>query len=172
MEWYYSKDSAQHGPVSLQDLQAKIRSGEIASDALVWRDGMVDWTSANAVPEVSSGVVAAGGSAPAVAAVYAPPGTQPPAGYPPMASARPTSGLAIASLILGILGLTSCTLITGIPAIICGHMAMARTHPQTGNMGGRGMAIAGLVMGYICAAIIIMFFFVVIMGAVTSSSGF
>ncbi|MFU8893119.1 MAG: GYF domain-containing protein [Luteolibacter sp.] len=173
MQWYYSKDSAQHGPVPLQDLQAKIRSGEIAPDALIWREGMADWTSANAIPEIGVSLAPALPVS-AAATVYAPPASPGSAGFPPIANARPSSGLAIASLILGILGLTSCTFITGIPAVICGHMAMGRTHPKTGNLGGRGMAIAGLVMGYICSAILVIFaiYFVAIIGAAASSSNF
>lgn len=158
MNWYYSKDSTQHGPVSLQDLQGKIQSGEVAREALVWHEGMADWTAANTVQEIGLPVAAD----PSESSLYAPPNTQAPATYQPIPSIRPTSGLAITSLILGILGLTSCTLITGIPAVICGHMAMGRTDPLTGNLGGRGLAIAGLVMGYICCALIAIFLIYVV----------
>jgi peptidyl-prolyl cis-trans isomerase B (cyclophilin B) len=57
--------------------------------------------------------------------------------YPPP---RPTSGLAIASLVCAILSLS-------IPAVICGHMARTRIR-ETGESGD-GMAIAGLVLGYL-----------------------
>jgi Domain of unknown function (DUF4190)/DUF1707 SHOCT-like domain len=57
--------------------------------------------------------------------------------YPP---SRPTSGLAIASLVCAILSLS-------IPAVICGHMARTRIR-ETGE-GGDGLAIAGLVLGYL-----------------------
>lgn len=170
MQWYYSKDGTQHGPVELQDLQAKIRVGEVARDALVWRDGMADWTAANAMDELASAMreMAPGGS------LYAPPAAAVPGGYPPLASTRPTSGLAIASLVCGIIGLTSCMFIPGIPAIICGHMAMGRTHPVTGNQGGRGLAIAGLVMGYLCVAGLAIFaiYFFTLFGVAMSDSGF
>jgi len=168
MNWYYSRDGAQHGPVSLQELQGKIHSGEVARDALVWREGMPDWTPANAVVEI--GPTVAEDLSGTSASVYAPPISQAPAIYQPIPNARPTSGLAITSLILGILGLTSCMLIPGIPAVICGHLAMGRTHPRTGNMGGRGLAIAGLIMGYICCAMLAFFliYFVGIMGLITA----
>lgn len=154
MDWYYSKDAAQHGPVALEDLQAKIRSGDVAPDALVWRDGMLDWVPATTVPDL----VPASQPAPdSPVAVYTPPATPLPAKYPPIANASPTSGLAIASLIFGILGFTTCTFFPGIVAVICGHMAMGSTHPQTGNLGGRGMAVAGLILGYICVALLLVF---------------
>src|SRR5262249_49837296 len=38
-------------------------------------------------------------------------------GYGPVPVSRPTNGLAVASLVCGIIGLFSCTLLTGIPAI-------------------------------------------------------
>lgn len=60
MNWYYSKDGAQHGPVTQPDLQAKIRSGEVAHDALVWREGMTDWTAAHQLAEFAQGPLAAG----------------------------------------------------------------------------------------------------------------
>lgn len=60
-----------------------------------------------------------------------------PAPYP---AQRPTSGLAIGSLICAILGLS-------LPAVILGHMARTRIR-ETGEQGD-GLAIAGLVLGYL-----------------------
>jgi len=57
--------------------------------------------------------------------------------YPPP---RPTSGLAIASLVLAIVGFS-------LPAVICGHMARTRIR-ETGE-GGDGLAISGLILGYV-----------------------
>ncbi|MCX6397168.1 MAG: DUF4190 domain-containing protein [Propionibacteriales bacterium] len=56
-----------------------------------------------------------------------------------------TNGLAITSLILGVVGFV-CGL-TSIPAVILGHIAMGQIKRQ--NQGGHGLAIAGLVMGYL-----------------------
>ena len=64
-------------------------------------------------------------------------------GYPP---ARPTSGLAIAALVCGIVGFFTAGL-ASIPAVICGHMAWRET--SSGTHSGHGMAIAGLVLGYL-----------------------
>ncbi|MCS6875197.1 MAG: DUF4190 domain-containing protein [Pyrinomonadaceae bacterium] len=65
---------------------------------------------------------------------------------------RPPAGetnqtLAITSLILGILGLLCCGLLTGIPAMIIGFMAKSRAESQPLLYGGRGMAIAGIILG-------------------------
>ena len=77
--------------------------------------------------------------------------TQPPA--PPAGGG--TNGLAIASLVLGILALLCLGPITGIPGVICGHMALGQI--RRSGQGGRGLAIAGLVIGYIGIAWFIIF---------------
>ena len=63
---------------------------------------------------------------------------------------KQTCGQAIASMILGITSIVLCmTALTGIPAIICGHMARAKIRRSQGALGGDGMALAGLITGYI-----------------------
>jgi hypothetical protein len=79
-----------------------------------------------------------------------------PASTPPAISSGrpPTSGLATTSLVLGVLSFLGCSIITGIPAIITGHIAHNRARKSPQEFGGRGMAVAGLVMGYISVALI------------------
>lgn len=60
---------------------------------------------------------------------------------------KPWSGLAIASLVLGGLSL-GLWFITGIPAVICGHLGRARIRKSGGGFRGTGMALAGLILGY------------------------
>lgn len=76
-----------------------------------------------------------------------------PAGYyPPPPMVRPTSGLATASMVLGIIGLLVGWCMLGIPSIVAvflGHAALRET--RTGERGGHGMAVAGLILGYILA---------------------
>lgn len=65
---------------------------------------------------------------------------------------RPTSGLATASMVLGIIGLLVGWCTFGLPsfiAVFLGHAALKET--RTGVRGGHGMAIAGLILGYIVA---------------------
>ncbi|WP_216853135.1 DUF1707 and DUF4190 domain-containing protein [Phytoactinopolyspora halotolerans] len=75
---------------------------------------------------------------------------QPMPGWQPayVAPARKTNDLAIASVACGGFGFV--TGISAIPAIITGHMALAKIN-QTGEE-GRGLAVAGLVMGYTVTA--------------------
>jgi hypothetical protein len=60
-----------------------------------------------------------------------------------------TSALSIWSLVLGILSLCCCGFLTAIPGVICGHMALSRIRRSGGSLGGQGLAIAGLVTGYV-----------------------
>ena len=70
----------------------------------------------------------------------------PSAGPPPLPV--PSSGLAITSLILGCVSLL-CGPFTGIPAVICGHLALNRARREPGKYGGSGLATAGLAPGYV-----------------------
>jgi hypothetical protein len=68
---------------------------------------------------------------------------------------RENSGWAIASLVFGILGILGLDLCGGfIFTIAFGHIALAQIRNSNGNLGGRGMAIAGLLLGYIPLVII------------------
>lgn len=70
----------------------------------------------------------------------------------PVAYAGPqeNSGKAIASLVLGAFAmLFGILLIPGILAVVFGHMALSQIKRSAGRLKGEGMAIAGLVMGYL-----------------------
>jgi hypothetical protein len=72
---------------------------------------------------------------------------------PPFQSAPKTSGLAIWSLVLGILSLFCFSIVAAIPGVICGHMALSRINRSGGATSGQGLAIAGLVTGYLGVAL-------------------
>ncbi|MEO7837044.1 MAG: DUF4190 domain-containing protein [Acidimicrobiales bacterium] len=77
-----------------------------------------------------------------------PPGPYP---QPVIVAVRPTSGAATASMVLGIIGVLGGWCLLGIPcalAVILGHVAMNET--KTGAKSGHGMAVAGLILGYVC----------------------
>jgi competence protein ComGC len=57
-------------------------------------------------------------------------------------------GLAIASMVLGILGLaTSCLPVLGLVALILGVVALVKASRRPGEYGGQGFAIAGVCLG-------------------------
>lgn len=66
------------------------------------------------------------------------------------APVRRTSGVAVASLVLSLVGLVGGWCLCGVPsllAVIFGHVGAART--RSGEVAGHGMAVAGLVLGYV-----------------------
>jgi hypothetical protein len=88
-----------------------------------------------------------------------PPGYPPaPAGYSGYAPASPpTNGMAITSLVLGIVafpgicfyGIPAVAL--GITAVILGRISLSRIRAAGGAMGGRGLAQAGWICGLVAA---------------------
>jgi type II secretory pathway pseudopilin PulG len=64
------------------------------------------------------------------------------------AAAPTTSGKAIASLVCGILAYII-PFFLAIPAIIFGHIALSDIKKSTGRLKGQGLAITGLVLGYL-----------------------
>jgi hypothetical protein len=69
--------------------------------------------------------------------------------------AKPNSNMALASLVLGILGWTLLPGLASIAAVVTGHMAKKEIKESNGQLGGDGMAVAGLVMGYASVAIFV-----------------
>jgi hypothetical protein len=58
-------------------------------------------------------------------------------------------GLAIASLVCGIIGSTVAFSTMSIPAVICGHIALRKVKRNPATHGAKGIAVAGLCLGYI-----------------------
>ncbi len=54
MQWYYSKNSTQLGPVSDAEFRGKLANGEIGAADMVWREGMSDWLPVSSVPELAA----------------------------------------------------------------------------------------------------------------------
>jgi hypothetical protein len=93
-----------------------------------------------------------------------PPYQQPYPPYAPYPPAPPTNGLAIAALVCGVGGFV--VGFSFIPAIICGHLARRQIR-QTGEQGA-GLALAGLILGYVGIALFVVLIavFVVIMNKI------
>lgn len=61
--------------------------------------------------------------------------------------------LARASLVLGILGLIGIGPLAGLPAVVLGFVARRRASTDPATHGGKGVAIAGLTIGYVSLAL-------------------
>lgn len=74
---------------------------------------------------------------------------------PPFPAQAPSSsGAAITSLVLGILSVAVCLLPLGPIAVVFGHVGLSKIAKSRGQLTGRGMAIAGLVTGYLATVVL------------------
>ena len=92
-------------------------------------------------------------------------------GYPQMPPSsgymqKREQGLAIASLVCGVLSFVCCSVFTGIPAIVLGIMAMMKEKADPARYGGKGMAIGGIVLGAISILIMIVYLLLLMAGAI------
>ena len=150
--WYYNVLGEQRGPVSIMELRSMTSMGKLRPDDFVWKDSMSDWLPISQVPELQPSAQSVMGS--------------PNSAFPQGAAGsmgdgiHHISGLAVASLILGILGLISpCIgLLFSLMSVIFGATALKAIGKSRVNLGGRGMALSGLVMGTIGLALWGLFF--------------
>jgi Domain of unknown function (DUF4190) len=84
---------------------------------------------------------------------YAAPGVQPLPGQVVFVQGVKTNGLAIASMVLGILWLYW---IGSVLALIFGYVARGQIKRSEGRESGGGMAVAGIVLGWIGVAIFLL----------------
>ena len=137
-------DNREYGPISVEQLQKWISEGRINANTRVLPQGAADWKTLAEIPELSAMLYGTAGR-PTVQTSGMPGPISP-------VSGPPKEGLATASLILGLLSFF-CLVLTGIPAVICGHIARSRAKTSPEAYGGAGMALAGLIMGYIGIAL-------------------
>lgn len=76
----------------------------------------------------------------------------------PYQQQKPTNGLAIASMVTSLVGLLGCLCyglggIIGLIGAILGHVALRQI--KTGGQQGRGMALAGVIVGWLVLALAI-----------------
>jgi hypothetical protein len=67
----------------------------------------------------------------------------------PVLSAPKMAPLAIVSVVLAVLSFLCVPIVAVIPAIICGHLAWSRIRKSGGALHGKGIAIVGLIVGYL-----------------------
>lgn len=133
--WYYAKDGGREGPVSLDELRVILNENVVPLTTVVWTEGMDQWRPAYEVPQLGTG---GGGQV-----------VQPTPGMGLSMGAPQSSGLAIASMVLGLVGLLFVPIVCSIAAVICGHMARSQIRQGEGRVGGDGMAMTGLITGYL-----------------------
>lgn len=127
-------DQKEYGPVAEEQLHQWIVDGRVNAQSRVQAEGATGWKTLSELPEFAG---AFQGSTP-------PPLPAGPAGIP-----AKTSGMAITSLVLGILGMVTCgiTVLLSAPvSLILGIVAMNRIGKSSGQLRGKGLALAGIIM--------------------------
>jgi prepilin-type processing-associated H-X9-DG protein len=87
----------------------------------------------------------------------------------PIAVEAKTSGMAITSLVLGILSMVGCVFFTGIPAIIFGALGLGSINKPERRLGGKGLAIAGIVTGTIGTVMSVLFLAALLLPAIQAA---
>src|SRR5262249_26815510 len=74
---------------------------------------------------------------------------------PSSISASPSlDGKAVLSLFLGALSIVPLSLFAGVPARVLGHLSRASVRKSQGRLKGKGLALAGMIMGYMSLALL------------------
>jgi len=126
-------DGKEYGPVSEAELQSWINENRAGAQTKVRPDTATEWRPLAEVPEL--------------AALLKKPGSPPPPISAP--AAKPTTGktsaLAIASLVLGIIGIFTCGL-GSIVGLVLGIIALVKISKSNGELRGKGQALAGVIV--------------------------
>ena len=132
-------DGKEYGPIDLATLQQWAREGRLVRDSKVWDSRTGGWLQGGDISDLAAAFGSAStqppATTPAIPAPLAPSST--------LTATTQTNVLAIWSLVLSLLGFC-CTLLP-IAGIVCGIVALSQIKARRED--GRGMAIAGIVIG-------------------------
>jgi Domain of unknown function (DUF4190) len=127
-----------------RDFELEVSMSDMSQGPGWWQASDNKW-----YPPVANTPYGAGSAGPAPYQTYHPAFQTPYPGYP--VARRATNGLAIASLVLGILWIYW---LGSILALVFGYIALSQIKER--NESGRGMAIAGTVLGWIGVATLLL----------------
>jgi hypothetical protein len=140
-EYFVSIGATSRGPMPLDEVRRLWEAGVLDRHSLYWRQGMAQWEPLSEVLSLARQDQSVVPVAPVQHTIGAP------------ILPRPSSNLAIASLVLGISAFMFC--VTAIPGVIFGHMARREIRLSNGQLGGDGLAVAGLVISYLALTLLL-----------------
>jgi hypothetical protein len=140
-------DQKEYGPASVEQVRQWIAEGRLAANSQVQAEGSGEWKPLAGFPEFAAALAAKT----VTGSTSGGPSLTPP---PLSSSGGRATGLAVTSLVLGVLSVAGCTILTGIPAIITGHIAHNKSRRAPQQFAGGGLAIAGFVLGYLSLIIV------------------
>jgi hypothetical protein len=153
-------DGKEYGPVGIEQMRQWRAERRINAQTRVQEAGAAVWKTAADFPEL--------GLAPTAGVPG--PGSSPPSLPTSQATGQP-QGLAITSLVLGLLSLVCLPVLAAIPAVICGHLARSRARRLPRLYGGAGFALAGLITGYISLVLILVILPALLLPALSMAKG-
>lgn len=153
-DWFFAANGVQSAPISFPDLRQMLFDGRVLLTDPVWTEGMVDWVPAGQLAEFG---------------VQVPIQLQ--AGHAHDQPRPVMLGTAIASLVLGFLGLTILFGIAGILAVVFGHLALGQIKQYPDRYSGKGPALAGMIMGYVAIGLMLILLIVLLITGQAVRSG-
>jgi hypothetical protein len=146
MIYHLERDGVSLGTLPDHELVEALYNGQLKLSDLGWTDGMEDWAPLSHLVEIEEIAPAPAAAVSRIGAIPLPTITTQGQMGKVMPMKLATSALATASLVCGVAALVA-GCFTGVAAIVLGVMALQRIERSGGTLGGRGLAIAGLVMG-------------------------
>ena len=134
-------DQKEYGPIAADVVREWITLGRVAAQSKAKAEGATEWKTLADFPEFHD--VLKKPAPPTLAASES-------------ASTSKLSGMAVTSLVLGILGMFSCGL-TAIFGLILGIIAVTRVKNSRGALTGFGIALAGLIVSAVALSMIPIF---------------
>jgi hypothetical protein len=122
-------DQKEYGPISADQIRQWISEGRINAQTMVQAGDDTDWKPLGDFPEFAQ----------------APKPLTPLPITPPTTQRAKTSGLAVASLVFGILGALTCG-VTALVGLILGLVSMGKIKKSGGQLEGKGLALAGTIV--------------------------
>ncbi len=122
------QDGREYGPTTADEVRTWINQGRLGAQSKIKQEGSAEWKALCEMIEFAGAVPAA----------------PPPVGLAEAVAAK-TSGLAIASLVLGALGIFTVG-ITAVVGLVLGIIALFKINKSQGQLRGLGLAVAGIVL--------------------------
>lgn len=156
----------EYGPADIATLRQWVRERRILAAMQIAVCGTQQWSVAGLHPQLADLFRAAAAATTGPPDQPQPPGT--PGGYPATADQVPGAGgmpsgypgqqtnpLAIASLVCSLVGVLGCCGVPSILGVIFGHIARGQIRRAPAQYSGDGLALAGLIIGYVATALFV-----------------
>ena len=148
MQIHVARDGKELGVYSLEEVNRQLAAGTLRLSDQAWYEGAAGWAALSTVPGVSATPTSTAAPQVSPGAITATPAAV-------VIPQRKNEPLAIVSLICSLLGLCGfCCglfLVSAIAGIVCGHLALSRIKANP-ELEGHGLAMAGLIIGYVAVA--------------------